>query len=193
MFDKRKLFHFLGLDMTCSSFPGPGDKHIYTFNPMAEFIHPVATKHLDFEFDKFTKKHDKNYVNLKEETVRKEIFRQNIRFIHSKNRQILGYSLAVNHLADKNVAELKALRGKQYSGVKNNGGKPFPYETKKTAVPEQFDWRIFGAVTPVKDQSVCGSCWSFGTIGAIEGAYFLHNGGKLVKLSQQALVDCSWG
>lgn len=49
--------------------------------------------------------------------------------------------------------------------------------------------------TPQKsqDQSVCGSCWSFGTVGAIEGAYFLNNGNKLVRLSQQALIDCSWG
>jgi C1A family cysteine protease len=44
-----------------------------------------------------------------------------------------------------------------------------------------------------KDQSVCGSCWSFGTVGAIEGAYFLNNGGNLVRLSQQSLIDCSWG
>lgn len=138
---------------------------------MAEFIHPVTTSHLDYEFNKFTKKHGKNYDNFKEEIIRKEIFRQNIRFINSKNRQNVGYSLAVNHLADKNELELKALRGKQYSG-KYNGGKPFPYRATKTDVPEQFDWRIFGAVTPVKDQSVCGSCWSFGTIGAIEGAYF---------------------
>lgn len=43
------------------------------------------------------------------------------------------------------------------------------------------------------DQSVCGSCWSFGTIGHIESAFFLHNGGNLVRLSQQALIDCSWG
>ncbi|KAJ8970056.1 hypothetical protein NQ317_012031 [Molorchus minor] len=58
-------------------------------------------------------------------------------------------------------------------------------------LPDQFDWRIYGAVTRLK--SVCGSCWSFGTVGAIEGAYFLKNGRNLVRLSQQALIDCSWG
>nr|CAH7744140.1 unnamed protein product [Callosobruchus chinensis] len=180
-------------NMTCSSFPGPGDKHIYTFNPMAEFVKPETTGHLDFEFDKFKRKHNKQYEGQTEHILRKEIFRQNIRYIHSVNRQNKGYSLSVNHLADKTPLELKALRGKQYTGV-YNGGQPFPYKTINTDnLPSQFDWRIYGAVTPVKDQSVCGSCWSFGTIGAIEGAYFLKNGGKLVRLSQQALVDCSWG
>lgn len=62
----------------------------------------------------------------------------------------LGYTLAVNHLADKTEKELKALYGKQYSG-EYNGGKPFPYKAiNKSSLPEQFDWRIYGAVTPVK-------------------------------------------
>lgn len=76
--------------MTCSSFPGPGDKHIYTFNPMAEFIHPVHTGHVDFEFNKFMHKHRKQYGNENELNLRKEIFRQNIRFIHAVNRQNKG-------------------------------------------------------------------------------------------------------
>lgn len=51
---------------------------------------------------------------------------------------------------------------------------------------------VTGGVTQVKDQGVCGSCWSFGTVGTIEGAYFIKYG-RRVRFSQQQLVDCSWG
>lgn len=185
------------LDKPCVGFPGPGNGHHATFNPMKEFIHPTDTVHHDIELAKFLAKHGIEYGNETETEYRKSIFVNNLRFIHSKNRAGLGYSLGVNHLSDKTDEELAALRGYRPSGV-YNGGMPFPYNTMPGAplvasLPDSYDWRIYGAVTPVKDQSVCGSCWSFGTIGAIEGAYFLKNGGTLVRLSQQALIDCSWG
>ncbi|KAJ8868845.1 hypothetical protein PR048_030386 [Dryococelus australis] len=178
---------------TCTDYPGPGDKHIYTFNPMKEFVHNYDA-HVESAFDDFKDTHGKNYANENEHSSRKEMFRQNVRFIHSTNRAGLTYKLSVNHLADRSDLELKALRGKQYSpDVLYNGGEPFPYDSSNvTGLPESLDWRLFGAVTPVKDQSVCGSCWSFGTTGTIEGAYFLKHG-QLVRLSQQALIDCSWG
>ena len=50
-----------------------------------------------------------------------------------------------------------------------------------------------GAVTPVKDQGICGSCWSFGSAETIEGALFLsRNRTGLTELSQQNLMDCTW-
>lgn len=105
----------------CVAFPGPGSGHFATFNPMSEFMHPHrgASEHIDNEFGRFIGKHGRDYDNESEHEHRKTVFMQNLRFIHSKNRQQLGYSLGVNHLADKTNEELKALRGYRSSGVYN--------------------------------------------------------------------------
>ena len=52
------------------------------------------------------------------------------------------------------------------------------------------DWRAKGAVNPVQNQGQCGSCWAFSSTAAMEGAHFIKTG-KLLKLAESQLVDCS--
>lgn len=130
----------------CISFPGPG--HYATFNPMKEFMYPHHSEHVHEEFEKFKKKHSVEYESHHEHENRINIFRQNLRFIHSANRAGKSYSLGVNHLADRTADELRAIRGFKSSLV-HNGGQPFPYSDKEMRrledhLPDQHDWRLYG-------------------------------------------------
>jgi len=66
---------------------------------------------------------------------------------------------------------------------------PTKWESMNVQVPNSFDWRNQGAVTPIKDQGQCGSCWAFSATEGVESGYFLCTK-KLYQLAPQQVVDC---
>lgn len=200
-------FLFQSPELECGSMPGPGNdsasgerrSHMIVQNPIHEYVEePHRYDHVDHEFSKFVDTHDKSYPT--DEHHRKGWFNflHNFRFINGKNRELKQYKLSVNKFADKSGEELRYMRGRLHSTGYNGGLDYAQHHKLKGAngelavdLPDTWDWSIRGAVTPVKDQAVCGSCWSFGTSGTLEGAYFVKTG-KLPRLSQQQMVDCSW-
>ena len=93
--------------------PGPGvsHSHIYHMNPAKEFVDHVDA-HVESAFDEFKAKHGKKYGSSKEHNVRKDIFRQNMRLIHSHNRKHTTYKMDSNHMADWTSEEMKMVRGR---------------------------------------------------------------------------------
>jgi C1A family cysteine protease len=182
---------------TCKSFPGPGVSVSAEKKILLKPVHHLLSSdgHVTYKaaFNEFKREFGKKYETTEEERSRVYKYTHNLRFIHSKNRAGLSYKLAVNHFADTDQTDRKQQLGLKRinDGRKPTGGLYDPSQDPEVTVPETWDWRIQGAVTQVKDQAVCGSCWSFGTTGTLEGAYYLKTG-ILRRLSEQNLVDCSW-
>lgn len=168
---------------------------IVLFNANLAFgLDEIFSSHL---WNKFKKSHGKTYLSDEHETFRFDIFKENLEIIEKHNSEysmgIHTYTLGVNYFADWSFDEFKSkmfgTRVGNATRPKNNLG-TFMRLPKHISLPDQVDWRKEGAVTEVKNQGECGSCWAFSTTGALEGANFRTNG-KLVELSEQQLVDCS--
>ncbi|KAF5474511.1 hypothetical protein F2P56_006404 [Juglans regia] len=137
--------------------------------------------------------HGRTYKDNAEKKMRFKLFKRNVELIESSNSDgNRPYKLSVNQFADQSNEEFQA----SYNGYKrlsnnrprSSHGAPFRYNNV-TIVPSRIDWRKKGAVTPVKDQGICGCCWAFSAVAAMEGITYIKTG-KSVSLSEQELVDC---
>jgi len=145
------------------------------------------------EFTAFVKKYNKNYAH-DEFFSRYNTFKGNFDIIRAHNMKNSSFSMGINKFADLTQAEFKAkytgYNHRDQSFLKSKNAKHANGKLHKIQTPDSIDWVEKGAVTAVKDQGQCGSCWSFSTTGALEGLYF-NKGNKLTAFSEQQLVDCS--
>lgn len=150
------------------------------------------------QWEAFKATHGKQYESGAEELFRKKIFVQNSLNIARHNekhaRGHVSYKLAMNEFGDMLHHEFVST----HNGFKRNyrqyamTGSTYlePANVNDSHLPHTVDWRDKGAVTPVKNQGQCGSCWAFSTTGSLEGQHFRKTN-MLVSLSEQNLVDCS--
>lgn len=141
-------------------------------------------------FMSFQKRFNKIYSSEKELTQRFDIFKENVKSIIQHNSEKHNFTMAINRFTDLSAAEFK----KNVVGaglLQTSAASPCSsYSFQNSKVPDSVDWRANNAVTPVKDQGQCGSCWSFSATGAMEGAWAVATG-KLISLSEEQLVECS--
>jgi C1A family cysteine protease len=140
---------------------------------------------------RYVSTYGKSYGTKAEFKFRAAQFKQTLEQIASHSENATS-TVGLNQFADWTPAELKKLNG--YNAAAQMVGKTAKVLSTEN-LADAIDWNSKGAVTPVKNQGQCGSCWAFSTTGAVEGAEFISNG-SLVSLSEQQLVDCAngqWG
>ena len=144
------------------------------------------------KFVEYKIKHSKKYASIDEDSRRANNFYMNLDRIERLNKLAKDLKVTtqfgVNDFADLSHYEFKLRILSKHVAVADSTV-PVVESVQVGAIPDSFDWRAKGAVTPVKNQGQCGSCWSFSTTGNIEGQWFL-SGHTLVGLSEQNLVDC---
>jgi len=143
------------------------------------------------EFFQFLKLYNKNY-SPNELPVRYQNFKDSKHEIHRLNEEAqakgLNTKFGVTKFADWSKEEFKT-KMMGYKKISNIQPLSSVQPELKAPLPTSFDWRTKGAVTPVKNQEQCGSCWAFSATEGVESAWYLAKH-QLIKLSEQQIVSC---
>lgn len=155
-----------------------------------------SREHYEKEFFEHITKYQVQLKDGAEFIQRLQIFANNMEQIHKHNADSTQtYQLGQNqftHLTFDEFVKAVNLNGIKTPNLRKKGAKVHAQPENVSTLPASVDWVSAGAVTPVKNQGNCGSCWSFSTTGSLEGAYQIKNG-NLMSFSEQELVSCDVG
>eukprot|EP00210_Caulerpa_lentillifera_P008261 g7883.t1 len=149
------------------------------------------------EYDEFAKKYNRIHPSPTEYKKRLDIYLRNKKHVEQHNRRNdIGYTLELNHFADWTDEEFISLKTgvrEETPEVKDaifaNTELFVPRTNEET--PKAFTWAGTTADGVVKDQAICGSCWAFAAVQALEGQWTVATN-QSVSFSEQQIVDCAW-
>jgi len=152
--------------------------------------HIYSEEQYQWLFSKWIAQHHKKYTH-DNFFYRYTVWKANLDKIAFHNAKNTSYSMGMNAFGDMTGEEFKATHT-GYNRIHRDYARSVngPRHSSHRKPAASVDWRTKGAVTGVKDQQQCGSCWAFSAIGAVEGVHQISSK-QLVSLSEQQLVDCS--
>jgi C1A family cysteine protease len=157
-------------------------------------VHP--REHYEKAFFEHITKYNLKLKDGAEFLRRLGVFADNFDLIEKHNSENHTYKFGLNkfsHLTyDEWIDEVKVGGTRLPNLRRNPEGALHTAPADLSSLPASVNWNTAGAVTPVKNQGNCGSCWSFSTTGSLEGAYQIKYG-TLLSFSEQELVSCDTG
>ncbi|CAL0304843.1 unnamed protein product [Lupinus luteus] len=159
---------------------------LYSYSAMSQTLNePFVVK----IHEQWMSQYQRSYTNDTEKEKRFQIFKENLEYIEKFSNANNNYKLGLNQFSDLTTDEFLA----SYTGL--NISRQTSFSSKVVSlniyhIPASIDWRLKGAVTKVKNQQGCQSCWAFSAVAAVEGFLKIKTG-NLISLSEQQLVDCT--
>jgi cathepsin F len=163
---------------------------------LISFVISLEQKDVQTAFVQFMRKYNKKYSSSEEFYRRLNNFKATMERVAEKNAKSRKAVYGITKFSDLSPEEFQTnflmKNPIQVDKKPRDKNRVLPTKLKNEDLPASFDWRQHGAVTPVKDQKQCGSCWAFSVTENIESMWILAKKAtnSTVNLSPQQIVDC---